>query len=487
MALYAPFITGKINRERIQAAMDKSSGKKPRIFISHSSKDNTFGKRIVQDLRYALGDDDAVWYDTQGGLNGGDDWWGKIVQEIKQRNIFILIVSPEAMQSEWIRREFVMAFTEGKRIIPLFHRKCEIWTDLKIIQVINFLSPVTYQASFEELMKAIGAPQRKKKPPSAQGTLHFIYDIHTSWVGSIAWAPDGSRIASGGGDGTVRVWDAYTGETLRTYRGHQGPLSEVWSIIWSPNSNTIASAGNRSKVQVWNPLNGQKIAIYRGHSFFLPTVSRMAWSPDGDYIASTNIGSSIGDAAIHIWNAYTGKKTKVIRLLSLSLNISLISGIGGIAWSPDGKYTACGIRREVRIYEASTGKYIQTYGSQTGEGGHYDTIDVNFQIGWSSDGKRISCANLRKVEIWNTETGKLLQTYIDHQNDIRAMEWSPDGKYIATGSDDKTVQIWDPDTGTRIFIYRGHKDKVTSLTWSPDSTRIASACKDGTVHVWQAV
>ena len=467
--------------------MDNDAGKTPRIFISHSSKDNTFGKRIVRDLREAFGND-AVWYDTQGGLNGGDIWWGEIVQELEQCNIFILIVSPEAMESEWVRREFNIALTAKKQIIPILHRKCKMWIDLKIIQAIEFLSPLTYNSSFEQLMKVIGVvPSLKKQPSQPQGTLLFTYDIHTSWLGSVTWSPDGSRIASGGGDGTVSVWDAYMGETLRTYRGHQGVLSEVWSIIWSPDSNTIASAGNRSRIQVWNPLNGQKIAIYRGHSFFLPTVSRMAWSPDGKYIASTNIGSSIGDAAIHIWNASTGKKTKVIRLLSLSLNISLISGIGGIAWSPDGKYTACGIRREVRIYEASTGKYIQKYESQTGEGGYYDTIDVYFQICWSPAGKRISCANLRKVEIWNTETGKLLQTYIDHQNDIRTMEWSLDGKYIATGSDDKTVQIWDPDTGTRIFTYQGHKDKVTSLTWSPDSTRIASACKDGTVHVWQAI
>lgn len=231
--------------------MNKHSGKTQRIFISHSSKDNTFGKRIVRDLRDALGSDDAVWYDTQGGLNGGDVWWREVAQELDQRDIFILIISPEAMKSEWIRREFVIALTNGKRIIPLLHRKCEMWIDLKIIQAINFLSPITYQASFEELLKVIGASQRKKKPPSPQGTLLLTYDIHTSWLGSVAWSPDGSRIASGGGDGTVRVWDAFTGETLRTYRGHQGMLSEIWSILWSPDSTHIASACKDGTVHVW--------------------------------------------------------------------------------------------------------------------------------------------------------------------------------------------------------------------------------------------
>jgi len=50
----------------------------PRIFISHSSKDDDFGTQLVEDLRRVLGDEDAVWYDSQGGLRGGDAWWHKI-------------------------------------------------------------------------------------------------------------------------------------------------------------------------------------------------------------------------------------------------------------------------------------------------------------------------------------------------------------------------------------------------------------------------
>jgi len=189
--------------------MDSSSGKNPRIFISHSSKDNTFGKRVVQDLREAIGNDDAVWYDTQGGLNGGDIWWGEIIQELEQRNIFILIISPDAMESEWIRREFNIALTSKKQVIPLLYRKSEMWIDLKIIQAIDFLSPITYKSSFEQLIKVIGMPpSRAKKPSQPQGTLLLTYDIHTSWLGSVAWSPDGTRIASACQDGIVHIWQA---------------------------------------------------------------------------------------------------------------------------------------------------------------------------------------------------------------------------------------------------------------------------------------
>src|SRR5437588_12045142 len=94
----------------------------PRIFVSHSSKDNDFGLKLVQDLRHALGDDTAVWYDASGGLVGGAAWWHKIVEQLTAREVFIVILSPEAMSSPWVRDEITLAWMQknsatGKRII----------------------------------------------------------------------------------------------------------------------------------------------------------------------------------------------------------------------------------------------------------------------------------------------------------------------------------------------------------------------------------
>jgi ribonuclease BN (tRNA processing enzyme) len=63
----------------------------PRIFISHSHKDNAFGLHLVKDLRAQMGED-AIWYDISGGLRGGDEWWNTIVQEITSRDIFIVVL-----------------------------------------------------------------------------------------------------------------------------------------------------------------------------------------------------------------------------------------------------------------------------------------------------------------------------------------------------------------------------------------------------------
>ncbi len=133
----------------------------PRIFTAHSHEDNDFGAKLVQDLRRVLGEDTSVWYDTAGGLRGGDSWWRKIVEELTSRNFFIVILSPDAMASKWVDAEIDLAWRQnssedGRRIIPVLYRQCKIRDDLATLQVISFLPPKTYDAAFNELLIALG-------------------------------------------------------------------------------------------------------------------------------------------------------------------------------------------------------------------------------------------------------------------------------------------------------------------------------------------
>jgi hypothetical protein len=132
-----------------------------RIFISHSSADSDFGIRLAEDLRRVLGDPTAVWFDSSGGLTGGDAWWRTIVDEILARPIFLVILSPDAGASKWVNDEVDLAWQQknevnGKRIIPLLYRPCVVRGDLRTRQVLSFVAPEEYERRFAELLRAVG-------------------------------------------------------------------------------------------------------------------------------------------------------------------------------------------------------------------------------------------------------------------------------------------------------------------------------------------
>ncbi|HLZ25246.1 MAG TPA: toll/interleukin-1 receptor domain-containing protein, partial [Ktedonobacterales bacterium] len=147
----------------------------PRIFVSHSHADNDFGVRLVTTLRTALGgDEDSVWFDISGGAHGGDTLWRKIVQEITDRPIFIVVASPHALASPWVMNEINIAWTlkntrPNRHIVPVLYEVCDLPADLLMQLYVSFLPPQTFEAGLASLVTAIHAlaGTRPTPPPAA--------------------------------------------------------------------------------------------------------------------------------------------------------------------------------------------------------------------------------------------------------------------------------------------------------------------------------
>ncbi len=437
----------------------------------------------------------------QGGLL---DWQGANVD-------FGLILSGDKLVDQQDFRDQLRNFApealggemEGTGLYSAAHRRKVDWILIKAIcdwadgnkgqdkrsrqqlaaeNAARFTLHVLKQGGFVEEAPPISKPPPASKGASSAqvcGTLLYKYDMHASWVVAVAWEPGGSRIASAGGDGIVRVWESETGEHFLTYRGHTSLLSKinfqptVYTIAWSPEGLRIVSGGDGARVYVWNATTGQTLVIYQGHSGILPNVYAAVWSPDGKQIASAC--SSIGiDKTVHVWDAASGESlSRYAAHYGLMPDFSMLA----LAWSPDGtRIAATGADKTIRIWNVVSRQLIATYQVRS----KWPT-----DLAWSPDSRYLVSAHPDHVaQVWDTFAGTNIMKYQGHSDSIRRVAWSPDGTRIASASNDRTVQIWEALSGRHIYTYRGHDNWATSVAWSPDGTRIASASNDRTVQVW---
>ncbi|KAG9088911.1 hypothetical protein FS749_001766, partial [Ceratobasidium sp. UAMH 11750] len=289
----------------------------------------------------------------------------------------------------------------------------------------------------------------------------------SSEVNSVAISPDSRRIASGSDDGTVRIWDAETGDTvLKPLKGHTRAVN---SVAFSPNSRWIASGSDDMTIRIWDAETGEtRFDPLRGHS---NRVLSVAFSPD-----SRRIASGSADKTVHVWDAETGQP--VLKPLN-----GHTRGVNSVAFSSDGQSIVSGsMDCTLRIWDARTG--ASTF--EPLKGHSHPVRSVAFSPGshWIA-----SCSNDTTIRIWDAETCKeVLQPLQGHSDWVKSVAFSPDSRYLVSGSDDSTVRIWDAQTGDLVLdTLDGHADSVLSVAFSPNCRRVVSGSLDKTIRIWDVV
>ena len=272
---------------------------------------------------------------------------------------------------------------------------------------------------------------------------------------SVAWSPDGKRVAMGGEGGAVHVCDAAMGDILFKLRGHQG---SVIGVDWNPDGSALVSSSVDHTLRIWDAASGQQTLVVQSSQPLL----RVAWSPDGKRVAAGSVGAAI------VWDAQTGRQ--LVECKSGAVQVM------DVDWNRDGKRLATvDTSSNLVIWDTDTGQEMERFDSHAG---------AVTSVSWHPDGERLAtCATSGECYVWKLgQSDPVLK--LDHDGSFAKLDWSPDGERLALAYYRQKVCIFSP-SGELLRTFRGHDAMQSHVEWSPDSRRFATSSYDRSVRIWR--
>lgn len=298
---------------------------------------------------------------------------------------------------------------------------------------------------------------------------------HTDSVVQVAFSNDGKYVATGGYDGTVRIWLAENGDLVHTL---EGPSKEVEWLLWHPKGHAILAGSNDTMAWMWWAPTGKLMQIFAGHA---EPVTCGCWGLSGKTVVT---GSA--DCGVIVWDPKTGQPKKQMKQIHEG---SLIC----IDAHPNAPIVVTGAEDgTAKVLHWEDGRVLHTLG------GHSDSVEeVRFGSPTTSSGMLLlATASMDgKIMVWDATTYALRWEFKDHHENggITHFKWLPEpyDNWLCSCSLDGTSRLFDArGGGSSKHVFRGHSNQVLDLDVALDvstkSVIVVSSSDDHTCRVFAA-
>ena len=301
------------------------------------------------------------------------------------------------------------------------------------------------------------SPTPEPRPKSPK-----ILSGHEGTVVALAVSAGGERVASGGNDGTVRLWDASRGEST-ALATEGGRPSKINAVSFRDDGRFLAAGGRARVIWIWDARSGKPAGRLEGHADW---VGALAYGPGGRSLAS---GDRTG--RVLLWDLE--RRGGAPRELGRCPN-----EVYALAFHPGGDLVAAaGEDRVIWLWDRRGGPPARL-------AGHASSVE---DLAFSPDGRLLASASSdRAAIVWDLGSLKVRHRLDAHASRVWGIAFSPDGQALATAGGDRVVRLWDVETGRKRLELRGHEAHVCAVAFSSDGRFLASAGGDRTVRLWPA-
>lgn len=329
-------------------------------------------------------------------------------------------------------------------------------------------------------------------------------DAHGSVVACVAYAPDSEVMATGGGDGSIRIRNVETLEpTLRIEAAHEG---EVRGLVFHSSAGELRllSCADDGQLKLWNTQSGELIQTLPGHQGkIFDCVTREA---DGFMV------SAGADRLIRVWD-FADNVAKGERINDQArILVGHTDEVRGLACSPDGRYIASGsLDRHIRLWDVATGRVVTVVRRHTSHvrtlsfspGGEYlatagdEGVVHVWEVGqlaedspsgslvkFSPTSNQLAVSNRKGISIWDVLNHTTTLKMVDHPAGITNFGYSHDGQQLAAIHADGAIQLWNPETGALVRQLKHRNTLPFGFAFEPTNRRLAVAHADDAIDLW---